>query len=803
MDSLYSFTGKIISEQSLKNGVYKYIINNDTKSERFVYFSNSSNTNGKGLDQTRFVTIKFYKKIDRFGQSNIIKEYNYGKLITDKILINNFLTKTIAIDKKLSEQIIDVFEANTLEMVFDRTSEVITMLNITDDIGKKLLDKIAAFKTDNKFAEFYVKLANLGIDKKYHKNISPTDFNIILENIYILFDKFKVPFLICDKIAINSLKYDFNCENRVNSFIKYLFKLFNSMGILYEVKEKIVDHSIKSKINNELVLDKLVKIDLKNKILYTIPDVIKKEIEIENICDQLIKINGIGNFITNDAHYEKNDTLDQYQKKAVKNAMENKISIVTGPPGTGKSHVIGNIVAELYDSTYIYIMAPTGAAVERLRREKYASKACISIITLKAFICAHSELFETNCIGDYDNLKEFGTKNYNDYSLFQKINFYEHFVFFIDEMSMVGMNDFYNFLIIVKTAITKSRIILVGDHNQLPSIKGGTILYDLIFSGKIKVVQLKIFHRTNLQEINNNAKRILMGEDIVPDGKYLKLYKVNQKEEIRNKLLKVIKKYDIKYENSCVLIPTRKNGICVDFFNPILQNYYNGGDEMLVYSHICFRPGDKLIHGKNRKDFDIYNGTIIYASKINFSGSSPSERNQYTVDSYLEARPNIIYRYKTKGFRSNDGLARMDIWDSKVDLAYCMTIHKAQGKGYDTVIIILFSTMYSELLTRNLFYTAITRTKLNCIIIADDDALIETKKCMKKRYTRLYNNNRLFLVDYANILTNAKTIESDNEISKFFAINNINGVNSKDFLLKIAVDDNLWSDIMLLIYSNL
>ncbi|AEX61069.1 hypothetical protein c7_L3 [Megavirus courdo7] len=312
-------------------------------------------------------------------------------------------------------------------------------------------------------------------------------------------------------------------------------------------------------------------------------------------------------------------------------------------------------------------------------------------------------------------------------------------------MSMVDMHLFHKFLKIISGIIDKTRLIIIGDENQLPSIKGGYVLNNLISSNKIVVSYLKENHRSEGKIISNNAELILTGKDIKPDNKYVEYIKANDKKEITASLKNVIKKYKIEHSKSCVLIPIRKGAIGINYYNRILQNVYNSEnkknepDEYKIY----FRKNDKIIHGKNNKEKDIYNGSILEINDI----ETDDKGDPVTIISKYYKSETKYGSKKEKNFRiveykNPNKENENEIQKNKLDLAYAMTIHKAQGKGYDTVIIILHSDMYTKLLNRNMLYTAITRAKKKCIIISNENGLHECKKLMDTRITNLFRQSK-------------------------------------------------------------
>jgi len=186
----------------------------------------------------------------------------------------------------------------------------------------------------------------------------------------------------------------------------------------------------------------------------------------------------------------------------------------------------------------------------------------------------------------------------------------------VDEMSMVSLYLFYD-LICVLNRYERIRLVLVGDPDQLPSINGGTIFSDLIYYSGIPRTCLEHNHRTNNESIIDNAKLVIEGRDIKPEkitqNFSFTWIETNTKENIGNTLMKLLEKFKIKPNNSCILIPQNKKGeISTLAFNKKLQEYYNkDGTPLCKNKHYDLRMGDKLINKKNNTEKKIYNGSIL------------------------------------------------------------------------------------------------------------------------------------------------------------------------------------------------
>ena len=605
---MYSVTGKLMKINMLKNNTYKYFIrDSDNKTYEFFYFVKDA-SKPLQFDTSREISVTYNKQhSDKYGDSNIIVEVQHGNFVKDSHSIIDFLIHRVHLPKIFAEKITEIYKENTLEIVLKRTDD---LKNIKHRGITRQLQTIQKFKLQNKDTDFYVELANLKINSRYHQIISKrmgTDIKYIRSNIYDLYLKCKMPFKDCDNIAMN-LKYDKNNTGRLDSFIKMIYSSFNSKGMMYEVHETINKICFEHQIVTANIISKLIKLRHNNHDYYTTKKLIEREKEIEQICTKLVNQEPVTCVKIDEAGYVEFARFDSSQRDAIKMAFDNCISIITGAPGTGKSYIIAHIVDNLHADNCIYVMAPTGAAVERLRTAKINSSETKTL---------HSLVYVENmCINSNTNIDSYKP-------LRELYHRYDEFIFFIDEMSMVDMNLFYKFLKIISKIIDKVRIILLGDHYQLPSISAGNVLCDLINSNQIKYTTLLHTHRTKqkYKNIDENAKLVLNGEDLQPNGKAVELLYADTKKEVIEKLKEVIAKYHIRYENSCILIPTRKNGICVNALNPILQNIYNPSKSETINSfnvYDNFRVGDKIIQCKNNKNKDVYNGSILVIESIKY-----------------------------------------------------------------------------------------------------------------------------------------------------------------------------------------
>ena len=409
--------------------------------------------------------------------------------------------------------------------------------------------------------------------------------------------------------------------------------------------------------------------------------------------------------------------LDEMQRTAVKEAVRSGLLVITGGPGTGKTTTINTII-QYFESEGmdIALAAPTGRAAKRMSETTgYEAKTIHRLLELSGGMDEHAG-FERN-----------------------EQNPLETDVIIIDEMSMVDITLMHNLL---KAVVAGTRLILVGDVNQLPSVGPGCVLKDIIDSHACNVVRLnRIFRQASESDIIVNAHKINRGEPVSLDNKsrdffFLKRYDANV---IISICIQLIRQKLPKYVNASpfdiqVLTPMRKGLLGVERLNTILQQYLNppdGKKSEREHGQTIFRVGDKVMQIKNNyqaeweirsrynipieKGLGVFNGDMGIVREIN------SFSETLTVE--YEERRMVEYPFK-----------ELD----QLDLAYAITIHKSQGSEYPAVIIPLL-TGPRMLMNRNLLYTAVTRARKCVTLVGDEKAFynMEANVNEQKRYSGL------------------------------------------------------------------
>ena len=410
-------------------------------------------------------------------------------------------------------------------------------------------------------------------------------------------------------------------------------------------------------------------------------------------------------------------TLDEHQVTAVKEAVRNGLLVITGGPGTGKTTTINTIIRYFeLEGLEIFLAAPTGRAAKRM---------------------SETTGFEARTVHRMLELNG-GAEGSGGFER-DESNPLEADVIIVDEMSMVDISLMYSLL---KAISVGTRLILVGDVNQLPSVGPGSVLRDIIQSHACNVVMLtKIFRQASTSDIIVNAHKINHGEEVILDNKSMDFFflKRYDADVIINVVLQLIKQKLPKFVDATpydiqVLTPMRKGLLGVERLNGILQRYMNPPANDKVekeYGSTVFREGDKVMQTKNNyqlaweirtkfgltvdKGLGIFNGDMGIIRQIN-------DFAEQMIIEFDEGRM-VEYPYKLL---------------DELELAYAITIHKSQGSEYPAVVIPLLSGPMM-LMNRNLLYTAVTCAR-KCVTLVGNEVTFQQmiqNTSQQKRYSGL------------------------------------------------------------------
>lgn len=418
--------------------------------------------------------------------------------------------------------------------------------------------------------------------------------------------------------------------------------------------------------------------------------------------------------------------LDELQLKAVEESIKNGLFILSGGPGTGKTTTI-NMIIRYFESEGmdIFLAAPTGRAAKRMTEATGFEAKTI-----------HRLLELNSALSDDDTRRANFERNQE--------NPLEADVVIIDEMSMV---DIQLFQALLKAILPGTRLVLVGDVDQLPSVGPGQVLRDLMNSEAFPMVTLeKIFRQAGESDIVVNAHRINKGEQIALDNKSRDFFLLerNDVNVIYKHMIQLIREMLPKYVNATpfdiqVLTPMRKGSLGCETLNGILQRYLNPADphkKEHSYGNTVFREGDKVMQIKNnyQLEWEIVGRYNIPIDK----GMGVFNGDMGRVLEINETMSTLLVEFDD-GRRVNYPFSGLE----ELELSYAITIHKSQGSEYPAVILPLLGGP-RMLFNRNLLYTGITRAR-NCVTILGSSETVRNmidNVSENRRYTALESRIR-------------------------------------------------------------
>lgn len=616
---------------------------------------------------------------------------------------------------KAAEKIYAVYGDDSLR-ILKKDSSAINDVNISN-IQKKSIIEVFSKESDD-LSESVFKLISLGYSSKdAHLILSffkEELIDVLNSNPYRFYiEVYGISF---NKVVESTKKLDFVDKELKykEALLVYLFK-----DISFRLGDTFLEYTDFSKSYFKYYddLDDIIELALKDKYLikkdskYYLARDYYDEKFIANYLnrekDNPFNVDDINiDIAIKDLEQFENIEYDLKQIKAIKNFFNNNYSLIVGGPGTGKTTIIKamvNLFTNFFEYSNIVVIAPTGRAAKRI------NEICsVPSKTIHSLLRWNKD----------DNTFAFNEDNPLLYD-----------AIIIDEFSMVDSNLFASLL---RASSHVSKICIIGDDNQLPSIRQGNVLYDLINSKKFPLIRLTSVHR---QKEGNDI--IQLANDIVTNSVNFDSYTndvcfIDIKNFDKTKLVDLINtNIDIGYdfENIQILSPMYRGEFGIDALNLSLQSSFNPKSEDKIERRIAnclYRETDKILQLKNRPDDDVYNGDIGNLEEIDVS-------NRTFLINY-----NGVYIYYS--------------FDDLIDisLAYALSVHKAQGSEYDIVYFIC-SKEHSIMLYKKLVYTAISRAKSKLVIIGDKDTFINaTKKESRTRKTTLID--RLTDCNYAKIL---------------------------------------------------
>ena len=632
----------------------------------------------------------------------------------------------------LAARIVRRFKADTFRIIEEEPERLAEVKGISERKAMEIADQVNE-KRDLRqamiFLQQYGITMNLAV--KVYQQYGQEVYGIIRENPYRLGDDIEgVGFRTADEIAVRvGIRMD--SDFRIRSGILYVLLQASTEGHTYLPEEELTRRTGQLlEVGEEQIEKQYMDLAIERKIImkqgenqtqiyaasfyymeantatmlkqlnvsYDVPD-----LEIEERVRRIEKQTGM--------------ELDEHQMTAVKEAVRNGLLIITGGPGTGKTTTINTIIKYFeMEGLDIFLAAPTGRAAKRMSETTGFEARTIH------------RMLELN--GGVDGAAGFERNEQNPL---------ETDVVIIDEMSMVDISLMHALL---KAVAVGTRLILVGDVNQLPSVGPGSVLRDIIRSHECNVVMLtKIFRQASTSDIIVNAHKINQGEEVTLDNKSMDFFflKRYDADVIISVVLQLIKQKLPKFVDATpydiqVLTPMRKGLLGVERLNGILQRYLNPPSPQKrekEHGDILFREGDKIMQTRNNYQLEweirtkyglsVDKGTGVFNGDMGIVREINDFAETMTVE-FDEGRM-VEYPYKLL---------------DELELAYAITIHKSQGSEYPAVVIPLLSGP-SMLMNRNLLYTAVTRAR-KCVTLVGNEVTFEQmvqNTSQQKRYSGL------------------------------------------------------------------
>lgn len=662
---------------------------------------------------------------NKYGKQFNVTSFDINLPTKEEELVVFLSSDLFPIGEVTAKRIVDTYHEETINKILENKD----CLQIIPRLNKQKIDKIYNTLLEyQSTSNIVLELTKLGFDmkdslsllNKYNKKI----LDNVNNNVYDLIDTDDMSFIKIDEIALSMGITDTD-DRRIKALIIYIMKslCFNNGDtylLLEEISSTLANYiSITSEKLDYLML-KLVKdkkIIIEDKRYY-----LRKFYEAEKyICERLCFLNDMS--ITSDININKyidnkekdnNIKYDELQKKAIHSGVNNNITIITGGPGTGKTTIVKAIVNILIHEKKIKqddiaLLAPTGRASKKLMET-----TSISASTIHKYL------------GWDKDTNTFATDEYCPNS--------QKYVI-VDEVSMI---DTLLMEALLKGIRRDTKLILVGDYYQLPSVSEGQVLKDIIDSDCLPVIRLNQIYRQSegsyILNLAYDIKNKNISEDLFikkDDYLYINSDNDNTSSYIKEIVKKALKKGYTDREVQ-VLAPMYKSLNGIDNLNIILQELFNpkaDSKREIKVGDIIFREYDKVLQLVNDPDNNVYNGDIGYIEEIIIS-----------KEKKIVNQININY----------DGTIVNYTPDKFINFrhGYAISIHKAQGSEFDMVIMPITNS-FKRMLNNKLIYTGVTRAKKSLVVVGDSSSFIyginndyidNRKTYLKDLIINYYNN---------------------------------------------------------------
>ena len=667
-------------------------------------------------------SIKYHPKYGKqFAASSVSKT-----IPADIRVYPQYLAETITgVGIITATRMVSEFGEDVFHIIQSEPEKLARVRGISKNKAKAISREFNAVNTTREESLLFLKLGISASQAKQIKERYEDKVKEMLEkNPYKLINEIKgIGFIKADAIA-KKMGITEDCEFRLIHGLLYVLDQSSVVkGHVYMPKEELIREaakvlSVEENLLNPVldILEKAGEVVISGKRVYT-TTLYNNEIF---VAERLLKLNQYGE--TNESpevisekikkiEKQRERILDESQHNAVINAALHNVLVMTGGPGTGKTTTLDVIIAYLrrYYSNNILLLAPTGRAAKRISEQTGMEASTI-----------HRICTEVECNGEDSTI--------------------EDDVIIIDEMSMVDISLLSRLLSIIEDG---TKLILVGDVDQLPSVGPGTVLRDIINSGAFPVSYLTKIHRQAAENrIIVNAHKINHGEYIDLSDKHHDFCFIEEEDEeeafsiMREMVTNTLpRQFDIQASDIQIMAPMRKGELGIHNLNIQMQALLNPESPLkpeLALGETVFRLGDKVMHTKNdytlpwviKKEnwWENQKGSGVFNGEIGFIVDIDTENETVSV----------LY--------DGERLAQYDTENmNEITLAYAITIHKAQGSEYPVIVIPLVTNGPPMLYNRNLLYTAVTRASKSVVLIGREEIIrhmiANTKS--QKRYTGL------------------------------------------------------------------
>jgi len=712
-----------------------------------IYFSNPSNfykvmlveveeTNSDYLENNIVITGNFgriqegstyefhgvFTNHPKYGVQFKAERYNSSQPSTSESLVNYLSSDSFkGIGEKTAEKVVDALGTDCIdEIVADAT-----VLNQVPGLSQKQKNTLEeVLSSEYGMQKVILSLNKFGIDNalafRIYGKYEETTLEVIRENPYQLIQEVDgVGFNRADTIA-DHLDIQPDADERIQAGILYaLFTISNDSGDTYVMRGYLIEKAVqileRSRpfiIDDELIeknLEKMIEetVIYEDEGRYFLSSLYHAEWGIVNSLERIIDADfeeiseDLFEESISDLEFELGIQYGESQKEAIKQALESPIFILTGGPGTGKTTVLEGIVnlyAELNDLSLdphaykdtgfpILLAAPTGRAAKRMKESTGLPSSTIHrLLGLTA--------------DDDDLLMDLGHSLDGD-------------LLIIDEMSMVD-----TFLAnqLFRSIPYGMKVILVGDQDQLPSVGPGQVFRDLIDSGKIPQKELVEIYRqgddSSIIPLSHEIKHNRLPADLLKKRVDRNFFPANSQNAVTviEKIVEKAIERGFTANDIQILAPIYKGPAGINVLNERLQEIFNPNDgtrKEVKYIDTVYRIGDKVLQLQNDPENNVFNGDIGEIVGITNAKNSELKTDELTVD---------FEGIEVTYLRSN--------W-SKITLAYCCSIHKAQGSEYDIVILPMLQS-YGRMLKKDILYTAVTRASKSLSLIGEPEAFVRS-----------------------------------------------------------------------------